>query len=154
MTTTPEDSSGSRRDIERLYYGYAERLDGGDLEGVAELFAHGRMTGPDGSVLAEGYDDMLSFLRDLIRLYPPANTPLTQHVMSNLVLDIDEHASQASGTCYYTVFQKTADTPLEPIISGRYRDEFRRVDGTWCFETRQQVPLLIGDLSRHVTRYA
>jgi hypothetical protein len=154
MTTRPEADQRSRRELERLIYNYAELIDGGNLEGVARLFAHGRMTGPDGSVLAEGFDDMLSFLSSIIRLYPPGNTPLTQHVMSNLVLDIDDDAGEASGTCYYTVLQKTDDTPLQAIIAGRYRDDYHRVDGKWFFDTRQQHPLLIGDMSRHVSRYA
>lgn len=135
-------------------YRYAECIDSGDLAGVAELFANGKMTGPDGSILAEGYDDMLSFMTAIIRLYPPANTPLTQHVMSNLVLDIDEDSGEASGTCYYTVFQKTEDTPLQAIIAGRYRDKYHRVNSKWCFDTRQQLPLLMGDMSRHVSRFA
>ena len=33
----------SAREIENLLYTYAERIDGGDLEGVADLFAHGRI---------------------------------------------------------------------------------------------------------------
>ncbi|HYJ54992.1 MAG TPA: nuclear transport factor 2 family protein, partial [Mycobacterium sp.] len=34
--------SDSAREIENLVYTYAERLDAGDLDGVAALFAHGR----------------------------------------------------------------------------------------------------------------
>ena len=31
------------REIENLLHTYAERIDAGDLEGVADLFAHGRI---------------------------------------------------------------------------------------------------------------
>jgi hypothetical protein len=34
----------SAREIENLLHRYAELIDGGDLDGVAALFAHGRIT--------------------------------------------------------------------------------------------------------------
>ena len=37
--------SDGAREIENLVYTYAERLDAGDLDGVAALFAHGRICG-------------------------------------------------------------------------------------------------------------
>ena len=33
----------SAREIENLLYSYAERIDAGDLGGVADLFIHGRI---------------------------------------------------------------------------------------------------------------
>ena len=36
------------REIENLLYAYAERIDSGDLDGVAELFTHGRIHGVEG----------------------------------------------------------------------------------------------------------
>ena len=35
----------SAREIENLLYTYAERIDAGDLDGVAALFEHGRICG-------------------------------------------------------------------------------------------------------------
>lgn len=134
-------------------YRYAECVDNGDFEGVASLFANGRMTAPDGSVLAAGYDAMLAFYRDTLRIFPDTKTPQTQHIMSNLVVDIDETAHTATGTCYYTVMQKTDETPLQAIIAGRYRDRFARSDGHWEFRERQTLPFLYGDLGQHLTRH-
>ena len=37
----------SAREIENLLYTYAERIDAGDLDGVADLFAHGRIHGQE-----------------------------------------------------------------------------------------------------------
>ena len=37
--------SDAAREIENLVYEYAERLDAGDLDGGAALFAHGRICG-------------------------------------------------------------------------------------------------------------
>lgn len=154
MTKTTDVANASRREIEQLVYDYADHVDDGDLEAVARLFANGRMTGPDGSVLAEGYDGMLRFYREIIRLYPPDNAPLTQHVITNLVLEIDEAGNEATGRCRYTVFQKTEDGPLQAIIAGRYRDTFRRSDGNWHFAERQTLPRLVGDLSDHLARFS
>ncbi|OWY60656.1 Ring hydroxylating enzyme beta subunit, partial [cyanobacterium TDX16] len=33
----------------------------------------------------------------------------------------------------------------------RYEDTFHRVDGEWCFATRQMFVRLKGDLSQHLT---
>ena len=38
--------SDSARQIENLMYTYAERIDAGSLEGVADLFTHGRIVPP------------------------------------------------------------------------------------------------------------
>ena len=143
----------SRTDIERLVYRYAECIDSGDFEGLARLFANGRMLAPDGSVLAEGFDDMLAFLKETVRIYPDSGTPKSQHVMSNLVIDVDDGADIARATCYYTVFQRADDLPLQAVIGGRYRDRFRRSESDWRFEERQTLPLLFGDLSQHVLRF-
>ena len=143
----------ARTAIEQLVYRYAACVDAGDFAGVAELFARGRMTGPDGTLLAEGRNAVLAFYTATIRLYPETGTPQTQHVMSNLVLDIDEDAGRARGRCNYTVFQKVADSPLQAIICGAYNDLFEREQGLWRFAERQTVPGLYGDLSRHLLRF-
>ncbi len=134
-------------------YRYAECVDAGDFAGVAELFANGRMIAPDGTVLAEGYDGMLTFYNNTLRLYPDSNTPLTQHVISNLTIGIDEGKNRASGRCCYTVFQKADHFPLQPIIAGRYHDVFERSDGRWRFSERKTLPRLVGDLSKHLLQY-
>jgi len=150
---SPDSPLSARTEIERLVYRYAECIDNGDLAGVAELFANGRMTAPDGSILAEGFEDMLAFYQEIIRLYPETNTPQTQHVMSNLVVDVDENNGRATGSCYYTVFQKTNELPLQAIITGRYRDTFELREGSWQFRERQTLPQLVGDLSKHLMRF-
>lgn len=142
-----------RSEIERLIFGYAECIDSGNFEGVAQVFANGRLIAPDGSVLAEGYDEMLAFNRATLRIYPDTNTPLTQHIMSNLVINIDDDKDTATSTCYYTVLQKTDDAPLQPIIAGRYRGRFERSRGAWELRERQALPFLYGDLSRHLLQF-
>ncbi|MCY1459320.1 hypothetical protein D9M71_767860 [compost metagenome] len=52
----------------------------------------------------------------------------------------------------YTVLQATDTLPLQPIASGRYFDEFERMDGVWRFSFRDYSHLdMMGDLSAHLS---
>ena len=140
------------REIENLLYTYAERIDAGDLEGVADLFAHGRIAASTGSTpeqTFEGRDRVLALYRGSTRIYADGS-PHTKHVTTNSIIEVDEGANTASARSYYTVFQGVDDMPLQPIISGRYRDTFQRVDGRWWFDTRIMIVDLVGDLGRHL----
>lgn len=140
------------RAIENLLHTYAERIDAGDLEGVADLFAHGRIAPAPDTPPGEGIvgrDAVLGLYRGTTRLYEDG-TPRTKHVTSNSIIEVDEPSVTASARSYFTVFQALDDFPLQPIISGRYRDTFRRIDDVWWFDTRVMLVDLKGDLSRHL----
>ncbi len=141
------------RPIENLLYTYAERIDAGDLEGVADLFAHGRITAQADTTTAqwfEGRDKVLGMYQAATRLYEDNGTPHTKHVTTNAIIDVDEGAGTAAARSYYTVFQQTDALPLQPIIAGRYHDTFKRIDGAWWFDTRTMFVDLVGDLSHHL----
>ncbi len=70
--------------------------------------------------------------------------------MTNPIIAVDEAAGTATCRSYFTVYQQTADLPLQCIIAGRYHDDFRRIDGVWWFGDRVVFPDLLGDLSSHV----
>ncbi len=140
------------RAIENLLHTYAERIDAGDLEGVAELFTHGRIQAsvdatPEQTV--EGRDRVLAMYQGSTRLYEDG-TPHTKHVTTNSIIEVDESEKLASARSYYTVFQQVDDLPLQPIISGRYHDTFQLIDGRWWFDTRIMFVDLLGDLSHHL----
>lgn len=139
----------SVRAIENLLYTYAERIDGGDLDGVAELFTHGRIEAMPGQVF-EGRDGARSMYEFSTRLYPDDGTPRTRHITTNAIVEVDEEAGTATARSSYTVVQATDELPLQPIIVGRYHDTFHRVDGAWCFDTRTMFVDLTGDLSHHL----
>jgi 3-phenylpropionate/cinnamic acid dioxygenase small subunit len=144
--------SDSAREIENLLYRYAERIDAGDLEAVADLFVHGRIAvSPDAEPgqAVEGRDRVLAMYRGSTRIYADG-TPHTKHVTTNAIIEVDEPANTAAARSYYTVFQQVEDLPLQPIISGRYHDSFQRFDGSWWFDTRTLLVDLVGDLSRHL----
>jgi ketosteroid isomerase-like protein len=136
------------RAIENLVYAYAERIDAGDLAGVGELFRHGRIQAAPG-VVFEGAEQVQGMYRSTTRLHDDG-TPRTHHVTTNVAVEVDEAAGTAAARSYYTVFQQTDELPLQPIIAGHYHDTFHRVDGEWCFDTREMFVDLTGDLSHHL----
>ncbi len=136
------------REIENLLHVYAERIDAGDLDGVAELFTHGRIQ-PGAAATFEGRDQVRGMYEAATRLYENG-TPLTRHVTTNSIIEVDEEAGTASARSSYTVFQRTEKLSLQPIIVGRYHDSFRRIDGRWWFDTRVMLVDLVGDLSHHL----
>ena len=141
----------SEREIEHLIHTYAERIDRGDLAGVAELFAHGRISGAaDGSPVFEGRDGVRRMYERTVRIYEDG-TPRTKHLTTNVRVEVDEQAGTARSSAYYAVTQATPDLPLQLIITGRYDDTFHRVDGKWEFDTRTMHVDQVGDLSHHLT---
>jgi len=144
--------SDPARDIENLLYSYAERIDAGDLEALADLFVHGRISvapkARPGRVV-EGRDSVLAMYRGSTRIYEDG-IPHTKHVTTNSIIEVDPRAGTAVARSYYTVFQQVDDLPLQPIICGRYHDTFQRIDGRWWFDTRTLLVDLVGDLSRHL----
>lgn len=137
------------RQIENLIYLYAERIDNGDLEGVAELFRDARIVSPVHDITRSGYDEILEMYQLSCRLHD-TGTPLTKHLTTNVMIEINDRGDSAVARSYYTVIQATVSLPLQPIISGNYRDQFRKVDGKWQFTQRDMVVDLIGDCSEHL----
>jgi hypothetical protein len=136
------------REIESLVYAYAERIDAGDLAGVAELFRNGRIQAGPG-VVFEGVEQVRGLYDSATRLYDDG-TPRTRHVTTNVAVEVDDDTGTATARAYYTVFQQTDELPLQANIAGRYHDTFRRVSGQWCFDTREILVDLTGDLSHHL----
>jgi 3-phenylpropionate/cinnamic acid dioxygenase small subunit len=139
-----------RDEIEALVYRYAELIDEGDFAGVGDLFAAAQFRAfVDGAPTdpPAGADAARQLLESTTRRYDDG-TPRTKHVITNLVVQVDESGEQASARSYYTVFQQVDTHPLQPIMSGRYEDRFALVDGAWRFADRLNRPDLIGDISR------
>jgi 3-phenylpropionate/cinnamic acid dioxygenase small subunit len=139
---------GDRAAIEALIYGYAERIDAGDLAGVAALF-DGAVYRSDRGGRYEGSAAVGEVLTRLVKLHADG-TPRTKHVTTNVVVEIDEAAGTATARSYFTVFQQTAAVPLQPIVAGRYHDRFARAAGGWRFTERLIYMDLVGDLHDHL----
>ncbi len=144
--------ANSAREIEHLLYTYAERMDAGNLEGVADLFAHGRIQSAVDAppeAIFEGRERVLGLYTSSVRRYPDG-TPKTHHVTTNAIVEADDDGATGTSRSYYTVFQRTDELPLQPIVCGRYHDTFHRIDGRWWFDTRTIFIDLIGDVSQHL----
>ena len=144
--------SDAVREIENLLYTYAERLDAGDIDGVAELFTHGRIcgveNGPPETVFA-GADRVRQMYEMATRLYEDG-TPKTHHNTTNVALHIDDDSGTARARSYYCVTQATPELPLQIIVTGHYHDTFHLVDGRWWFDSRTMFIDQTGDLSKHL----
>ena len=144
--------AGSAREIEHLLYTYAECIDGGRLDDLAALFAHGRIwpvPDPSPEMIAQG-PEAVRALYDGVRIHADG-TPRTKHVTSNAIIEVDEEAGTATARSHYTVTQATDALPLQVIITGHYRDTFRRIDATWWFDTRIMFVDQVGELGEHLT---
>lgn len=134
--------------IEHLMTEYCFCIDAGDFNGFAQLFEHGSWTvlgDPNGG--DHGSDEVLATLQNVI-LYD--GKPNTKHVMTNVRITLNEDRQSASANSYITVFQAVPpDFPLQSIFIGQYSDRFQRVNGEWCFHSREISPDLAGDLSHH-----
>jgi hypothetical protein len=126
--------------IAAIVHSYAERLDAGDLDGVAALFARadwvsgGRVTGHGSTYARHQYDGVV---------LGPDGTPGTRHVIANLVIDVGDE-STASARSYFVVLQRSG-----PILAGRYHDRFANDGAGWHLTEREFHADLLGDLSGH-----
>ena len=133
--------------IATLLHTYAERLDAGDLDGVAALFAEATWRTPARPTPLSG-TAAVRRAYDGVILYD--GQPSTKHVITNVVVTIAADRTTASARSYFTVLQARPDFPLQPIICGRYHDAFVRDDAGWRFADRLILSDLIGDLRRHL----
>ncbi len=138
----------ARSAVTRLIFEYAERLDSGDLEGVAQLFERAGY-GIEGAPQLRGADALLETMRRLVLVYADG-TPRTKHVTTNLVIALAADGATATARSYFTVLQATDAFPLQTILAGRYADAFARDDSGWHFTSRILNIDLTGDTSRHL----
>lgn len=169
LTAPPIDAAGAA--IGALLADYAARIDAGDFAGVGELLGDCQVTMADGTEIASGPEAITRLYELTTRRYPDG-TPLTHHVITNLIVEpepldevdqVGDVPSPLAGdesiavvrrwrarSCF-TVFQATDDLPLMPIVAGRYRDVVDELaDGTWQFRRRSMEPRLLGALDQHL----
>ena len=141
----------ARAAITELMFTYAERIDAGDFDGLGDMFAHAVITAEGSPMVSRGRDEVIATYTGTTRRYEDDGTPKTKHVTTNLIIDADEEAGTGTCRAYFTVLQSVPGRlPLQPIVAGRYRDTFERVEGTWRFATRHMIVDLVGDVSQHL----
>jgi hypothetical protein len=150
MSTRELEVVSAERQIHRLINTYAERVDAGDFEGVAELFRNGGISAEGVDHVDHGYKAVLDRYVTYTRRFDDDGTTHTKHVTTNVIVDIDLDEGTANARSYFTVFQQSSELPLQPIIVGRYRDSFRLDEGAWQFELRHIIPERYGNLDEHL----
>ena len=136
-----------RDEISALVYRYAELLDGGDLDGVTDMFADATWRSAATGTVLTTREEVRAVYENVI-LYD--GVPRTRHLMDNLIIDLVDGADEATGRCYYTVLQGgEPGAPIAPILAGQYVDRYRRGPDGWRFADREFHVALTGDLSRH-----
>jgi 3-phenylpropionate/cinnamic acid dioxygenase small subunit len=147
----PVEPSSSHRAIENLIMNYAELVDDGDFAGLGALLAHATFAG--GGAPVSGSAAIEKMFQDTLIVYDDG-TPRTQHVVTNVAVEVDEQAGTGLARSYVTVLQSLPELPLQPIAGGRYHDRFERRDGQWHFVERRVRINLVGDVSRHLRQAA
>jgi ketosteroid isomerase-like protein len=136
--------------ITKLIYTYAERIDAGDFDGVAEILAHATLTFEGFGEGVEGRDAIAALYSRTTRRYEDG-TPRTKHVMTNVMVDVADDGDAASSRSYFTVLQAVpGELTLQPVIAGRYRHTYVRIDGHWRVTAMHITIDLVGDLGHHL----
>ena len=135
--------------ITSLMYRYTEYIDAADFDAIGALFTDAVMTNEGVAGEIAGGDAIKQLYTSTNRVHDDG-TLRTRHLTANVVVDIDEPADTATARSSFVVFQQTPTLPLQPIVTGRYRDRFTRVDGSWRFAQRHIVVDHVGDVSEHL----
>ena len=132
--------------IPNLLYTYALRMDEGDFEGAAALFDKGGIVA--GGTRIESRQAICDLWRAWIKTYD--GKPLTRHLVTNPIIELDEGGATATCQSQWTVIQAAPGYPLQIVASGRYRDTFACDSHGWHFTLRDYVQTdLVGDSSAH-----
>jgi 3-phenylpropionate/cinnamic acid dioxygenase small subunit len=138
--------------IARLLFTYAERLDDGDLDGMAALFAHASFRSVSGEMVLTGSEEVRAAFAGSVQLHD--GRPATQHVTTNLYVDEHPDGERATAHSAFSVLQGTPTLPLQVVCAGRYRDQFVCTAGEWRFSDRLVDIRFFGDVSEHLAAAA
>ncbi len=139
----------SHHAITSLMFRYAEYVDAADFDAIADLFA-------DAVVTNEGVEGEIAGGESIKHMYVNTNrvhddgTLRTRHLTANVQVDVEEAAGTATARSSFVVFQQTATLPLQPIVTGRYRDRFSRAGRGWRFAQRHIIVDQVGNVSEHL----
>lgn len=131
--------------IRRLLREYGKRLDAGDFQAYAQLFAaDGEWVGGFGSV--KGRDHIAPFMEKNMSgpppwegpaaaSAPPKPGPVGVHLLTNEIIDVDGDRATAWSRWTYMARNAEGTRPF-PVIVGTYQDVLVRENGEWKFLRR------------------
>ena len=110
----------------------------GNLEGIADLFVHGAVSGDAHPEPVSGRAAVLELYRSTLA---SDGSPSRLRVATNVTkIDIDHAAGNATCESTFNVRGPGSADDEEPLFLGRYADAFALIDGRWEF-TRRHVHL-------------
>ena len=118
--------------IQDLYSDYCHTIDDGRGKAFAACFT------ADGTLEVGGMREPLAGV-DALTAFGDATAqarPGLRHVVTNLLVDGD--GDSATGRAYLYAYATAADGH-QVLMTGRYQDTLRKVDGSWRFASRTMV---------------
>jgi len=134
--------------ITKVVVSYVELLDRGDLDGLANVFARATVRVHGSATELRGATAYKEFIEQGVQMYD--GIPSTKHLVSNLIVEIDDDRRTATARSYYTAFQARPEFPFQPILAGRFHDRLERDGDEWYIAERVIYADLFGDLRFHV----
>ena len=128
------DQLESEKQIREAIIRYGEYLDARDYKGYASLFASdGTWTGGFGS--ATGPAAIQAMLEKNMGVPEPGFINKDNfHLDTTVVVEVDGDTAKARSR--YMFFTRTDDNKPQPLLAGRYFDEFVRENGEWKIKKR------------------
>ena len=140
-----------RAAIACLVYAYAERLDAGDLDGVAALFADATVRGERSRTTRQGVAEIAAFYHATVILR--GGSPCTRHVVTNLRIDVDAGGMTAASRCAFTVLQGASGAAVAGDSRRPLSRPLRARPGEMGVRRAARIVTdLVGDLRWHVRR--
>lgn len=129
------DQLESEKQIREVIIKYGEYLDARDYADYAALFAKdGTWTGGFGSFT--GPAAIQKMLEDNMGKPPPGYVNKDNFHLDTTVT-VDVHGDTATAESRYLFFIRTPDNRPQPMLAGRYHDEFVRENGQWKIKSRR-----------------
>ena len=139
-----------RDDITALVHRYGALLDAGDIDGVVALFSRATWRSAATGTVLRTPEEIRGVYEGIVM---HDGSPRTRHLMTNVVVEIDDGADEATGHSTYTVLQSVGPgDPIEIVVVGRYEDHYARGADGWHLTDRLFFVDLQADTSRHFPR--
>jgi ketosteroid isomerase-like protein len=134
----------ARRDlliaIQELNAEFAFRIDQGDMESAADLFAEDGSYGRRGEAASVGRET----IRGVYRALNAARRHTTRHLFSNFRITPESH-HRARGSCVMVMYAAAGELPqpVRPVLVQDFHDLYCEIDGRWLFQSREAVRLFV-----------
>jgi 3-phenylpropionate/cinnamic acid dioxygenase small subunit len=140
-------TASAERQVANFVFGLAEAIDDGDHDRIEALFGGATFQLEEREPRVGGAAFRRTVERSVIHY---DGRPRTLHVVTNLQIAVDDDRGMARSNAYVTVLQAVDDFPLQPVLTGRYDDEFASDDSViWHWVSRRMQMVHLGDTSHH-----